>query len=61
MRPQFLHRSLGLLQRTPNRSFVPTGLLRKTLSSSPRVPDFAFAFEYAIFLLLVLKILITTV
>lgn len=47
MRPQFLYRSLGLLQRVPNRSFVPTGLGRRTLSSSPRVPDFAFAFEYA--------------
>lgn len=44
MRPQSLLRPLGLLQHVSNRSFLPTG--RRSLSSSSRVPDFAFAFEY---------------
>lgn len=54
MRPQSLWRSLQLLQRVPNRSFAPAGLGRgaRTVSSSSRVPDFAFAFEYGILPLL---------
>lgn len=48
MRPQSLYLSLGLLQRVPIRSFVPTGVGRRAISSSSRVPDFAFAFEYVI-------------
>lgn len=53
MRPQSLWRSLQLLQRVPNRSFAPAGLGRgaRTVSSSSRVPDFAFAFEYGFLLL----------
>lgn len=46
MRPQF-SRSLGLLRRIPNRSFVPAvSLSQRAYSSASRVPDFAFAFEY---------------
>lgn len=52
MRPQLLWRSLQLLQRVPNRSFASAGLGRgaRTVSSSSRVPDFAFAFEYGFLL-----------
>ncbi|KAH8423302.1 putative HAD superfamily hydrolase [Aspergillus melleus] len=48
MRPQGLWRSFGLVQRACNRSFLETGSGRRTFqtaSSSPRVPDFAFAFD----------------
>lgn len=46
MNPQSFLRPLRLLQQAPNRSFLPVGLGRRALSSSSRVPDFAFAFEY---------------
>lgn len=48
MRPQGLWRSLGLAQRSYSRAFIPAGPGRRSirnLSSAPRVPDFAFAFE----------------
>lgn len=48
MRPQGLWRSLGLVQRSYSRAFIPAGPGRRSirnLSSAPRVPDFAFAFE----------------
>ncbi|KAL3442514.1 HAD-like domain-containing protein [Aspergillus insuetus] len=49
MRPQGLWRSLGLIQRSSTYSFLPTGASRcstaRHLSSAPRVPDFAFAFD----------------
>ncbi|KAL3468435.1 HAD-like domain-containing protein [Aspergillus heterothallicus] len=48
MRPPGLWRSLGLIQRSSTRSFLPAGASRcgtRHLSSAPRVPDFAFAFD----------------
>ncbi|KAL4923666.1 putative aspartyl-tRNA synthetase Dps1 [Aspergillus undulatus] len=48
MRPQGLCRSLGLAERAFSRSFLPAGPGRqsiRSLSSAPRVPDFAFAFD----------------
>ncbi|OJJ56795.1 hypothetical protein ASPSYDRAFT_205586 [Aspergillus sydowii CBS 593.65] len=48
MRPQGLWRSLGLAQRSYSRAFIPAGPGRRSirnLSSAPRVPDFAFAFD----------------
>lgn len=46
MNPQSFLRPLRLLQQVPKRSFLPVGLGRRALSSSSRVPDFAFAFEH---------------
>jgi len=53
MRPQGVLRSLRLLQRAYARPYleaIPGPALRRgfqTVNSHPRVPDFAFAFEYA--------------
>ncbi|KAE8350804.1 aspartyl-tRNA synthetase [Aspergillus coremiiformis] len=49
MRPQGLYRSFAQLHRAYTRSFLETGADRRffqtTVNSSPRVPDFAFAFD----------------
>ncbi|KAI9367183.1 HAD-like domain-containing protein [Aspergillus egyptiacus] len=48
MRPQGLWRSFGLIQRATTRSFLPAATSRQSirnLSSAPKVPDFAFAFD----------------
>lgn len=48
MRPQSLWRSVGFLRRAYTRSYLDPVFCRRafqTVSSPPRIPDFAFAFE----------------